>query len=126
MDWGVCYLNLRWERARGHLFYFPRWFWPQWHPFFNMPKLMSKFLKWVAKFAIRRCTSYTDSQESVYLIAKKIKKFVKFTNNCIVGILLKISSFVLLLSLLLLIFQFFQVASWPCFWKESNIGLCTQ
>lgn len=39
--------------------------------FFICPKLMSKFLKWVAKFAIRRCTSYTDSQESVYLIAKK-------------------------------------------------------
>lgn len=96
--------------------------------FFICPKLMSKFLKWVAKFAIRRCTSYTDSQESVYLIAQKKKKtqFIKFTNNCIVGILLNSLHLFLLLSLLLLIFQFFQVASWPCFWKESNIGLCTQ
>ncbi len=73
LDWigGFVTWTLRWERAKGHFFNFPRWFRPQWHPFFNMPKLMSKFLKWVAKFAIRRCTSYTDSQESVYLIAPK-------------------------------------------------------
>lgn len=62
-----------------------------------MPKLMSKFLKWVAKFAIRRCTSYTDSQESVYLIAKtKKKKFIKFTNKLYCWNFVKISSFVLL------------------------------
>ncbi len=58
-------------------------------------------------FARRRCTSYTDSQESVYLIAKKKKKkkkkFIKFTNKLYCWNLVKISSFVLLLPFTIII-----------------------
>lgn len=128
LDWGVCYLNLRRERARGHLFYFPRWFRLQWHPFFYMPQVDEQ----ISKMGCKICNQEVHfihgfSRECLSNCPKKKEtQFIKFTNNCIVGILLNSLHLFLLLSLLLLIFQFFQVASWPCFWKESNIGLCTQ
>ncbi len=77
--WGVCYLNLRWERGpRAIYLIFQDDLGPQqYHPFFNMP---NKFDEQISKmgckiFASRSCTSYMDfSQESVYLIAKNKNK----------------------------------------------------